>query len=155
MPNFAIRHIWGCWLQYYSILCSNSNQKIPKEGIFSPKFNDFYFCTKLCNKVYSRVLISNMTMVFQSCCLKHPIKTILVLNLRIFIFASKFAIRQIGGCLFPIWQSIFRIPNQKYPNKAFFVLNVSNFYFSMKLHIMKNVRVLISNFSNSGQKISK
>ena len=59
-----------------------------KSGIFGPKFKDFYFCTKLCNKTNSRALISNITMVFLNCCPKQPIKAFLVSNLRIFIFGK-------------------------------------------------------------------
>ena len=47
--NTQIRHSWS---------------KIPKNGIFSPKFGHFCFSAKFCNQVNSRVLISNMTIVF-------------------------------------------------------------------------------------------
>ena len=36
-----------------------------------PNLRIFIFCTKLCNKANSRVLISIMTMAFQNCCTKH------------------------------------------------------------------------------------
>ena len=45
---------------------SNSNPRIHKSGIFGPKFKDFYFCTKLCNKINSNALISNVTIIFSS-----------------------------------------------------------------------------------------
>ena len=64
-------------------------------------------------------------------------------NFKDFYFAPNFAIRQIWGRWFQIWQWLFRIA-RKYPNKAFFVLNVSMFYFCMKLRILKNSRVLIT-----------
>ena len=47
--NTQIRHSWS---------------KIPKNGIFSPKFGHFCFSAKFCNQINSRVLISNMTIVF-------------------------------------------------------------------------------------------
>ena len=53
-----------------TILFLNSSPKIPKSSIFGPKFKDFYFCTKLCNKTNSRIQISNMTKVFSSSTLK-------------------------------------------------------------------------------------
>ena len=49
-----------------TILFSNSNPKIPKSGIFDPKFKDFYFCTKLDVKTNFRTLASNMTKIFSN-----------------------------------------------------------------------------------------
>ena len=69
---------------------SNSSLKTRKSANFGPKVKDFYFHTKLCNKANLRALIANVTMVFQNCCPKHPNKSFLVLNLRIFIFALNF-----------------------------------------------------------------
>ena len=64
--NFAIRQIWGCWFQIWQYCFhSNSSPKIPKSGIFGPKFR--YFCfsfVKFCKSTNFRVLISNMTIVF-------------------------------------------------------------------------------------------
>ena len=40
--------------------------------------------------------MSNMRMVFQNCCPKHPKKLFLAPNLRIPVFTRNFAIRQIG-----------------------------------------------------------
>ena len=37
---------------------------IPKLEIFGPNFKDFYFYSKLCSLTNSRVLISNVTIVF-------------------------------------------------------------------------------------------
>ena len=36
---------------------SNSNPKIPKSGVFDSKFEDFYFCTKLCSLTNSNTQI--------------------------------------------------------------------------------------------------
>ena len=71
---------------------SNSSSKIPKSGIFCPKFKDFYFSHQAL-----RALIANMTMVFQNCCPKHPNEAFLVPNLRILFLARNFAVRKIGG----------------------------------------------------------
>ena len=38
-----------------------------------------------------------MTMIFQNCCEKHPIKAFLVSNLKVFISALNFTIIQIRG----------------------------------------------------------
>ena len=72
-----------------TIVFSNFSLEIRKSDIFGLKFKDFG--TKLCCKVNSRALISNMTMVFQNLCPKHPNKSFLVSNVRIFIFALNFA----------------------------------------------------------------
>ena len=49
-----------------AILFSNSSLKIPKLGIFGPKFKDFYFYTEFCNKDNSRTLISSMSILFSN-----------------------------------------------------------------------------------------
>ena len=49
-----------------TILISSSSTKIRKSGIFGPKFKNFYFITNICNKANSRVLFSNLTMVFDT-----------------------------------------------------------------------------------------
>ena len=112
------------------ILFSNSSPKKPKQRIFGLKFKDFCFRTKLCNKINSRALILNTTLVFQNCCPKHLNKAFLVLNLRILIFAQNFAIRQIRGHWFQIWQQLFKIPAQKYTNKVLLVPNLRIFNFA-------------------------
>ena len=159
-------------------LFSNYSAKIPKPSIFGPKFNDFYFCSKLSNKANSRtqvsnmtiafsnsspkicksgifgpkfrhffffyeilqldkfgVLISNMTILFSNSSPKYPNKAFLVPNLgifaffhdTIFVFVPNFAIRQIRGRRFRIWQYYFQIPHQKYANQAFLVPNLRIF----------------------------
>ena len=122
---------------------SKSRPKIPKWGIFCPKFRDFYFWTKLCNKANSRTLIWNMTIIFSNSSPKIPKLGIFPTKFKEFYFAPNFAIRQIWGRLFQIWQWLFRIQARKYPNEAFFVLSVSIFKFCMKLRILKNSRLLI------------
>ena len=51
----------------------------------------------------------------------------MVPNLKTFSFAPNFAIRQIQGRWFQIWQYFFEIPAQKYSNKAFLVPNLGIF----------------------------
>ena len=79
-----------------TIVFSNFNPELPKSCIFGLKFKDFHFCTKLCNKTNSRVLIPNTTKFFQNHCPKHPNEAFLVLDLRIFIFAQNFAFGKMG-----------------------------------------------------------
>ena len=50
---------------------------------------------------------------------KYPNKAFLIPNLGIFILSQNFAVRQIRGCWFQIWQYSFQIPAQKHPNKTF------------------------------------
>ena len=76
-----------------TILFSNFSPKIPKSGMFGPRFQDFYFCTKLCNKTNSKVLISNMRIFSQIPAQKYSNKAILVPNLGIFVFSQNFVIR--------------------------------------------------------------
>ena len=71
--NFAIREIWGCWFQIRKYFSSKHCPKIPKEGIFwckipkkgifDSKYRHFCFFTKFYNLRYSRVLISDMTIL--------------------------------------------------------------------------------------------
>ena len=141
---FATREIRGRWFQiwqyHFQIL-------VPKFGnleFLVPNLRIFIFCTKLCNKANSRVLTSNMTMVFQNCCPKHPNKVFLALNLRILIFARNFAIRQFGGRWLEILQWFFNIPARD-TNRAFLVPNFFSFW--MKLYTFTNWSVLIKNLT--------
>ena len=90
---------------------SNSSPKIPKSGISGPKFKDFQFCNKLCNKTNSNTLISNMTnFFFQIPVEKYPNKVFLIPNVGIFICLQNLAIPQIRGCWFQMWQ--YRLTRQ-------------------------------------------
>ena len=62
--NFAIRQIRGC--SNIAILFSNSSPKLPKSGIFGPKFRNFHYFTKFCNYTNPKVLISNMTILLSN-----------------------------------------------------------------------------------------
>ena len=91
-----------------TILLSNSNPKIPKSDIFSPKFKDFHFSTKLCNKTSLKMLLSNMTFKFQP--QKYANLAFLVLNLGIFIFYRDYK-----------YDNILSTFQPKDPNRAFLV----------------------------------
>ena len=102
-PNFATPQIWGLWFQiwqYFQISAPNYGNLV----FLAPNLRISIFCTKLCNKANLRVLISNMTMIFQNCDPKHPNKALLVSSLRILIFARNFTIRLFGGHWLEIWQ---------------------------------------------------
>ena len=68
-------------------------------------------------------------------------------NLYISVLPQNFAIRQVQGCWFPIWQKEFFKSNPKLPrdsifgkkywNKAFFVQNLSIFVSSQNLELEK------------------
>ena len=99
-----------------TILFSNSSSKIPKQEIFGPKFKDFYFCTKLCNKKNLRALISNIALVFTNSRPK---------ILKSGIFGPKFKdfknLKTLQSCKFEGVD--FKYDNvffQKHPNKVFF-----------------------------------
>ena len=111
--NTKIRHSWS-QIQAFSFLHQTLQQDKFDDADFKYDINVFkfqpqnteiwHFWSQISeflffaqNKGNSRVLISNMTMVFQNCGLKHPNKAFLIPNLRILIFARNFAIRQFGG----------------------------------------------------------
>ena len=133
------------FLKYFVRACS------PKIRYFCPKFKDFYFWTKLCNEANSRVLISNMKMIFQSCDPKYLIKTFL--KFKIFYFYTKLAkFDKLEGVDFKYdnfctkyayflflhetshnkkieGNNFFQIPSKKYPNKKFSLKTQSFFLF--------------------------
>ena len=114
----------------YEILFSGSSPKIPKSGIFGSKFR-YFFSVKLFNHTKSRVLISNMTILFSN-------SSSVFFIPKSDIFGPKFghfglANTQIWGCWFQIWQYCFQMPAQKYPNNAFLVPNLGTFVESVDL----------------------
>ena len=62
-------------------------------------------------------------------------KEFLITNLRIFVFAQKFAIRQVRGTWFQIWQNHFQISARKYVNKALLVTDWENFILTQNFAI--------------------
>ena len=78
-------------------------QKFPRKAFLVPNFRIvfFFFCSiffmKLCLATNSRLLISNITIVFQI----KPKNT--------FFFSQIFVFAQIRECWFQIWQKFFRI----------------------------------------------
>ena len=87
--KFGIRQIRRCWFQIWQQFFSNCSPKIPKQGIFGPKFKDFYFCTKLCNKTNSRTMIWNMTVIFLNSSPKIHKSDILGPKFKDFYFCTK------------------------------------------------------------------
>ena len=58
---------------------------------------------------------------------KYPNKAFSVPSLVTLAFSKNFAIRQIGGCWFQVWQYLFQIPAQKYRSQGFLVGNLGIF----------------------------
>ena len=100
-----------------SVFFQITAQKYLNKAFFDPKFKDFYFCTKLCNKKNSRTLIWNMTIIFSHSTPKICKLGIFGPKFKDFYFPANFVIRQVLGCWFQIWQWLFRILAWKYPNK--------------------------------------
>ena len=73
-----------------TMLFSNSSPKIPKSGIFGPKFKDFQFCIKFCKKINSRTLNSNIAIFFSNSRPKMPKEGIFGPKFRHFYFFTKF-----------------------------------------------------------------
>ena len=82
--KFAIRQIRALNLNItFSIsLIFIFQAKITKIRYFGSKFSDFYFCINFCKKTNLTALISNMTICFENCCLKHPDEAFQILHLR-------------------------------------------------------------------------
>ena len=77
---------------------SSSSSKIPKYGIFGPKFRNFLFFRKMFQ--LDKFEVANFkydNRFLKILALKYPYKGFLVPNLGIFIFSQNFAIRQIQG----------------------------------------------------------
>ena len=77
----------------------------------------------------------------------------------IFVFPQNFAIRQMRGCWFQIWQYCLQIPALQYINQAFLVPNLGIFAFSWKFANRQIPRcwfqIWQQFFQNSSPKISK
>ena len=107
IKNTQIRHFWsqiqaflffreilqldkceGVDFKYYNV-AFKSQPKIPKSGVFGPKFWHFCFSVKFFKQTNLRVLISNMTQFFKNSCPKIPKKVFLVKNTQIRYFWSQ------------------------------------------------------------------
>ena len=66
---------------------------------------------------------------------KYPNQALLVPNLGIFLFSSNFAIRQIQGRWFQIWQYRFQIAVQKMLKYGIFGTQLKHFCFFAKLRM--------------------
>ena len=119
-----------------TILFSNSSPKIPKSGMFGPRFKHFYFCTKLCSKTNSRVLISNMTILFSNSSPKIPESRIFGPKFKDFCFCTKRYYKTDSRMLISNSRIFFQIPVQKYSNKAFLALNLGIFLFFCKILLL-------------------
>ena len=123
-----------------TVLFSNSSPKIPKSGIFGPKFRHFCFFVKFCKQTNLRVLISNRTVVFlkilpknpqiRHCWSKYPNKAFLFPNSGIFV-SSK--ILQFEGADFKYEIIFLKILAQKYPNTVFLVKNTQIRHFQSQI----------------------
>ena len=94
--NFTFRKTRGCWFQIQQELfqISNYSKKYLNKASLVPKRDIF---------ILSRALTSNMIIVFQIPTQKDLKQAFLISNLRIFTFASNFAIGQIWRRWFQIW----------------------------------------------------
>ena len=100
----------------------------------------------ICILANSKVLISNMAIVFS--------QTQLFFGLHETLHFDK-----LEGADFKYDNSFLKFQLKKYPNKTLLVLYLSFFFFNMKLFILANSKVLVSNmtqfFSNPSPKIPK
>ena len=120
--NFASRKIRGCWYQIWQNCFQISAQKYINQAFFVPNLGIFvFFYCKIweIDKSEDADFISDNS-CFKNFSQKYPNK-VLVPNLSSFDFSRNFAIRQIEGCWFQIWQICFQIPEKKYRNQGFLV----------------------------------
>ena len=131
--------------------------KIPNEGIFGHKSRQFCLFSKFCNCTNSRVLISNMTTVFQNSSKKYPDKALLVPNLSIFIISQYFAIRKIQRLLISnmtivllkLYPKKIQIRHfwSKIPKSGILGPKFRHFCFFAKFCKQTNLKLLISNMT--------
>ena len=83
-----------------------------------------------------------MTIVFSNSLLNLVKKTFLKPSLKYFLLCTQFY--KFQGLRFEIWHYFWQISVQEYRNKTILVTNLI-FFFNVKLCILTNLRVLISN----------
>ena len=104
------------------------------KDIFGPKFKDFCFYTKLSILINSRVMILNMTTVFQNFSLIMPIYGILLPNLMFFCCARVLYLNKFESADVKYDNNFFKILIQKFPRKAFLVPNFRIVFFFCLFH---------------------
>ena len=138
--NLATSKIWGCRFQIWQKFFENSSpkiskwdffcQKYPNKAFLVPNLNIFVFWQNLqLGKFDAGDFKYSNSFLKTNLAQKYLTKAFLVTNLGIFFISKIFAIRQIQGCWFQIWQYHFQNPAQKYPNKVFLVPNLDVFVF--------------------------
>ena len=120
-----------------TILFSISNPKIPKLCIFGPKFKDFYFYTKLCNKTNSIMLISNKTIAFSNFNPKTPKSGIFGPEFKDFYFCTNIWNKADLMVLISNMTMVFQIWCPKHANKAFLVQNLRIFTLAINFAFWK------------------
>ena len=105
--------------------------------MFGPKVRHFYSFTKFCNQSNSRVLISNMTILFSNSIAKYTNQAFLVPNLKVFILYQTLQLNKFEGVDFKYDNAFFNIPAPKYPNKVFLVPNFDIFIPTRKFAIIQ------------------
>ena len=129
--------------------------------MFCPKFRNFCFFAKLCNKANLRVMISIMTIFFSSSRPKYPNKRYLVANLDILFLRKNLQLNNFESTSFKYDNSFFKIQHvyTNIPKYSIFSPKFRYFRFFTKIGNQKNSRVLISNitilFSTSSLKLPK
>ena len=105
-----------------TVFLENCSLKTPKLGSFGPKIRDFEHCAKLCIFANSKMLISNMTIPFQTYSPRHPNKAILVPKLILFLYfaCTTFCISANSWVLIPnITITFSNFQSKNYPKGHF------------------------------------
>ena len=109
------------------VFFSNSSPEILELCILGPRLKEFYFCTKLCYKTNSRVLIANMAIFFFKFQLKNTQIRHFWSQILAFLFSHEvLQLDRFEGADFKFCNSFFKIPvqqdrfeNFKYDNSIF------------------------------------
>ena len=127
LQNFQLDKFEGADFKYDNIFLK-----------FLPKNTQIrYFWSQVCNQTNSRVLISNMTMLFSNSSPKIPKSRIFGPRFKDFQFCVKLGNKINSRTLIPNRTIFFHMPVEKYPNKAFLIPNLGIFLFSQNFATRK------------------
>ena len=123
-----------------TIFFLSSTPKIPKYGIFGPKFSHFHYFTKFCSQTISRMLISIITIVFQILPEKYP-------NIDILFFCEILQLDKFEHVHFKYDNSFFKFQSERH-----FLSQIQAFCFFAKfcnqtsLTVLSNITIVFLKF---------
>ena len=88
-PTFATRQMQGHWFQIWQCFFQTRAEKYPNKAFLDPNLGVFIFFLKFCYQTNSRVLISNMILLFSNSSPKILESRIFVSKFKDFYFCTK------------------------------------------------------------------